>query len=84
MRRARSRPTHGFVALEALDPTLAAMVQEIRSYAPEDIRFGMRYADAISVAEDGTPALDLTRIGTVEPDTGGEHAEQGWTEREAE
>jgi inward rectifier potassium channel len=27
-----------FVALEALDPMLAAMVQDIRNYAPEDGR----------------------------------------------
>ena len=32
-----------FVTLEARDPTLAAVVHDIRSYAPEDIRFGMRY-----------------------------------------
>lgn len=49
-----------FVTLEARDPTLAAVVHDIRSYAPEDIRFGMRYTDAISTAEDGTPIVDLT------------------------
>ncbi len=71
-----------FVTLEARDPTLATTVQEIRNYASEDIRFGMRYADAITTAEDGTPEVDLTRIGALEPDIGGEHLEQGWTERE--
>ena len=70
------------ITLEARDPTLATTVQEIRSYAPEDIRFGMRYADAVTAAEDGTPVVDLTRIGALEPDIGGDHEEQGWTERE--
>jgi hypothetical protein len=70
-----------FVTLEARDPTLATMVHDIRNYAGEDIRFGMRYTDAMTTAEDGTPVLDLTRIGALEPDAG-DRQEQGWTERE--
>ena len=71
-----------FVTLEARDPTLAALVHDIRSYAPHDIRFGMRYADAVFTGEDGTPVADLTRIGALEPDDAGDHLEPGWTERE--
>jgi inward rectifier potassium channel len=70
-----------FVTLEARDPTLATMVHGIRDYAPEDLRFGMRYADAVTMAEDGTPVADLTRIGMLEPDVG-DRWEPGWTERE--
>jgi inward rectifier potassium channel len=70
-----------FVTLEARDPTLATSVHEIRSYAPEDIRFGMRYVDAVTLEEDGTPVADLTKVGAMEPDVG-ERPEQGWTERE--
>jgi hypothetical protein len=70
-----------FVTLEARDPALATMVHDIRNYAAEDIRFGMRYTDAMTTAEDGTPVLDLTRIGALEPDVG-DRQEQGWTERE--
>jgi inward rectifier potassium channel len=72
-----------FVLLEARDPTLATMVHDIRDYAAEDIRFGMRYADAVTTARDGTPVLDLTRIGALEPDLG-DRPEQGWTDREGE
>jgi inward rectifier potassium channel len=72
-----------FVTLEARDPTLATVVHDIRYYAPEDIRFGMRYADAVSTARDGTPVADLTRIGALEPDVG-DRQEAGWTEREEE
>ena len=50
-------------------------------YAAEDIRFGTRYTDAMTTADDGTPVLDLTRIGALEPDVG-DRQEQGWTERE--
>ena len=50
---------------------------------PEDIRFGMRYMDAVTIAEDGTPVADLTRIGALEPDVG-DRQEPGWTERDEE
>jgi inward rectifier potassium channel len=72
-----------FVLLEARDPTLATMIHDIHNYAPKDIRFGMRYADAVATAADGTPVLDITRIGALEPDVG-DRREQGWAEREGE
>ena len=72
-----------FVTLEARDPTLATLVHDIRSYAPEDIRFGMRYAEVITMAEGGTPVADLARIGELEPDVG-DRPGSGWSEREGE
>jgi len=72
-----------FLTIEACDPTLATFVHEIRTYAPEDIRFGMRYTDAVTTAEDGTPVMDLTRIGALEPDVG-DRQEPGWAEQEEE
>lgn len=72
-----------FVIVEARDPTLSTTVHDSRDYPPEDIRFGQRYADAISTAEDGTTIIaDMTRIGAVEPDLGGDWLEQGWSEQE--
>jgi inward rectifier potassium channel len=70
-----------FVTVEARDPTLSATVHDIRNYAAKDIRFGLRYTDPVTTAADGTPVLDLTRIGEMEPDAG-DFREQGWTERE--
>ena len=72
-----------FLTLEARDPTLATLVHEIRTCAPADIRVGMRYTEAVTIAKDGTPVLDLTRIGALEPDVG-DRQEPGWTEREEE
>jgi len=72
-----------FVTLEARDPTLATTVHDVRYYAPEDIRFGMRYVDTVRTAVDGTPVADLRLIGALEPDIG-DHQEEGWTEREDE
>lgn len=65
-----------FVTLETRDPALAASVHEIRNYAAEDIRFGMRYVDAVTIEEDGTPVVDLTKIGEIEPDAS-DRPEQG-------
>ena len=70
-----------FVTVEAHDPTLATTVRDLRNYSAKAIRFGMRYSDAVTTAKDGTPVLDVTRIGALEPDVG-DRQEQGWTERE--
>jgi len=70
-----------FVTVEAHDPTLATTVRDLRNYSAKAIRFGMRYSDAMTTAKDGTPVLDVTRIGALEPDVG-DRQEQGWTERE--
>jgi inward rectifier potassium channel len=71
-----------FVMLEARDPTLATVVQDVRYYAPQDIRFGMRYADTVSFERDGTPVADLRRVGAMEPDVG-DREEAGWAEWDA-
>ena len=70
-----------FVVIEARDPTLATTVHDIRNYPAEDIRFGMRYTEAVTTAWDGTPVLDLATIGALETDIG-DRQEQGWTDRE--
>jgi inward rectifier potassium channel len=70
-----------FVTIEARDPTLATVVHDARFYAPQDICFGMRYADVVSTEEDGALVADLRRIGALEP--GVDDSQEGvWTERE--
>jgi inward rectifier potassium channel len=71
-----------FVMLEARDPTLATVVQDVRYYAPQDIRFGMRYGDTVSFERDGTPVADLRRVGAMEPDVG-DREDAGWAEWDA-
>ena len=72
-----------FVTVEAHDPMLSTTVHDLHNYPAGAICFGMRYADALTTAQDGTPVLDLTRIGALEPDAG-DRPEQGWTEREGD
>jgi inward rectifier potassium channel len=70
-----------FVMIEARDPIAGTVVHDIRNYAPEDLRFGVRYVNAITLTEDGKPVADLTKVGELEPDAG-DQAEDGWTEHE--
>jgi inward rectifier potassium channel len=70
-----------FVTFEARDPMLATIVHDIRNYTPQDVRFGVRYADAVTIADDGTPVIDLDRISDLEPDED-DREEPGWTARE--
>ena len=48
-----------FVTVEAHDPTLATTVHDLHNYSAKEIRFGMRYSDALTTAKNGTPVLDL-------------------------
>lgn len=70
-----------FAMLEARDPALATIVHDLRSYAAEDIRFGMRYRAAVTVSADGTAVGDLARIGALEPDLR-DRPEPGWADGE--
>ena len=76
--------TNLFLSIEARDPSLAATVHELRTFAPQDVAFGMRYVDTISWEADGTPLADMTKLNGMEPDLGPERREQGWTEHEPE
>jgi inward rectifier potassium channel len=62
------------VSIEARDPQLGAIVQDLKSYGAKDIRPGMRFVDAVVIHDDGRVVADLTHISHVEPDpafTGG-------------
>ena len=71
-----------FISLEARDPSIAATVQDLRSYPPAAVKFGMRYADVISNDEQGAPVADLTRLSALQPDGGAAPPEPGWSETE--
>jgi len=59
------------LAIEARDQALAAMVQDVKNYPATDVRFGMHYADAVTLDETGVATADLTRISLLEPDAPG-------------
>jgi inward rectifier potassium channel len=57
-----------FLTIEARDHALAALVQDIKDYPMEHVRFGMRFADMVSQGEAGQATADLSRISLLEPD----------------
>ena len=60
-----------FVAVDARDTALGALVQDIRDYSHDKVLFGMRYAEAVSRNEEGQTTADLSRLSLLEPDTSG-------------
>ena len=58
-----------FVSIEARDPSLSAVVYDLRNFRPEDVAFGMRYADALTTSDDGSTILDMSLISSMEADT---------------
>jgi inward rectifier potassium channel len=58
-----------YVTLEARDPSLGAIVYDMKDYFPHDVISGVHYRDAIETL-DGVITLDLARISDVEPDSG--------------
>ena len=80
--RAIAAQARVFVIFQARDPTLATWVHDIHDYAAQDIRFGLRYADVVTEAADGTPIADMRKIGMLEADQGEAFEEISWTESE--
>ncbi len=57
-----------FVAVKAHDYVLGADVYDARTYRAEEIAFGMRYVDAVSVDASGHTVADLGRLSLIEPE----------------
>ncbi|MDE2583352.1 MAG: hypothetical protein KGL52_17075 [Rhodospirillales bacterium] len=66
--RLRADEVRLFLAVTARDPTLAAEVHDMHDYGADDIAFGMRYSEAVSVDEAGRPIADLSRVSDIEPE----------------
>lgn len=60
-----------FLTIEARDQALAALVQDMKDYTAEHIRFGMHFADSVTMDEKGHATADLSRISLREPDSDG-------------
>jgi inward rectifier potassium channel len=60
-----------FLSIEARDHALSAQVGDIKDYAPQHIRFGMRFADMVTRDEAGRTTADLSRINALVADNSG-------------
>jgi inward rectifier potassium channel len=59
------------LTIEARDQALAALVQDMKNYFAAHIRFGMHFAEAVTLDETGSATADLSRISLLEPDVEG-------------
>jgi len=59
-----------FAAVEAHDRNLAADVSDMKDYGAPHIAFGMRYADAVTVDDEGRTLADLDLLSELEEDHG--------------
>ncbi len=57
-----------FLSVEARDTAINSTVHDLKDYRAHNVRFGMRYADAVTVNNEGRTMADLTRISVIEPD----------------
>jgi inward rectifier potassium channel len=80
-----SSPLHGYdaesyatsqirliVQVDANDRALAADVGDVHDYGPEDVLFGMRFADAVTQDAEGRTLADLNLLSALEPDDAGD------------
>ena len=66
-RELEEREIRFFLAVEALDAALGATVQDLAAYRHQQVMFGQRYADAVSVDEHGRTTADISRLSLLEP-----------------
>jgi inward rectifier potassium channel len=57
-----------FLSVQARDPMLAAHVYDTHDYDPENVLFGRRYCDALTIDGKGNTVADLARINWTQPD----------------
>lgn len=59
-----------FLTIETHDQALSALVQDMKTYSANHIRFGMRFVDMVHLLQSGGATADMSRISMLEPDTG--------------
>jgi inward rectifier potassium channel len=55
-----------FVSVQARDPGLEAIVQDLTGFGHSQILFGKRYSDAVTVDDNGGATADIARLSLVE------------------
>ena len=59
-----------FVTLSAKDPSIGQEVSDLHTMAGSDVRFGMRYVDAVRTVSSNKVVADYSLLSTIEPETG--------------
>ncbi len=61
-----ARQARVFLIIGASDAAIGAQVHNVPGFAPQQIRFGMRYTDAVVASEAGSLVADISRLSLVE------------------
>jgi inward rectifier potassium channel len=61
-----ARQARVFLIIEARDAAIGAQVHDVHGFAPRQIRFGMRYTDAVVASEAGSLVADISKLSLVE------------------
>jgi len=69
------------LGIEAHDTTVSAEVVDMKIYDAERILFGRRYGASVYIDAAGRSVVDLTAVGSTEPDIGPEPVLWGWEDR---
>jgi inward rectifier potassium channel len=67
----QARDFRFFLAVEARDAALGQVVQDLAAYRPNQIAFGHRYADAVTVDDEGRTAADISLLSQLTKVEGG-------------
>ncbi len=59
-----------FVTISAKDPSVGQEVSDLHTMAGTDIRFGMRYVDAVTAVGSNKVVADYALLSAIEPETG--------------
>ena len=77
----KEHDAHLIVGVEGHDVLVAARILGSKAYTPDDILFGMRYTEAVSIGADGRVTADLAAVSGIERDIGPERELSGWEDR---
>jgi inward rectifier potassium channel len=61
----RAKDVRLFLAVEARDAALGQVVQDLAAYRPQQIAFGHRYVDAVTIDEEGRTAADISLLSSL-------------------
>ena len=59
-----------FLTLQARDPVIGQDVSDLHTFMGSDVRFGMRYVDAVTVTDGNTTVADFSVLSDVVPEAG--------------
>jgi inward rectifier potassium channel len=61
-----ARQARVFLTIEARDAAIGAQIQDVSGFTPQQIKFGMRYGDAVTADGPGSLVADISKLSELE------------------